>query len=331
MISILMPAKNAGRYIESCLQSILKQSVSDWELIVVDDHSADDTPRIVSSYAKKDPRIRLFHHSQKGILPALRFAQRQASGKYITRMDADDLMPMDKLKYFIDYISLSPSKSIVTGKVRYFSDQAVSPGYLAYQNWLNRVVDQGTFFDEIYRECTIASPNWMVRKDDFIAMGGFDALDYPEDVDMVFQLRKHRFQVIGVDAVTHLWREHPDRASRNLPAYQQASFFRLKTHYFLQSEPVSRSTLMLWGAGKKGKLIARLLLERNQDFVWLDWQAEKYRGRIYDQPVLSFEYFSEFSDPLVINSVSPPDTEQRRIDRFLVENDLRLGVNYFVF
>jgi hypothetical protein len=143
-------------------------------------------------------------------------------------MDADDIMPANKLLHFVQALQTEET-DIVTGKVRYFATNGeVSPGYLSYEEWLNTRVDQSDFYDQIYRECTVSSANWLMRKVDLLNCGGFQGLNYPEDYDLLFRWYQHGFKIKGLDEVTHLWREHPERTSRNSADYAQDRFFRTK-------------------------------------------------------------------------------------------------------
>ena len=98
LISILMPVKNAGLFLDECLNSILEQSYSKWELIAVNDNSTDNSLNLLNIHAKKDKRIKVLKNKGKGIIDALRSAYKQSQGEFISRMDADDLMAVDKLK-----------------------------------------------------------------------------------------------------------------------------------------------------------------------------------------------------------------------------------------
>lgn len=92
-VSILMPAYNAEKYISAAIESVLKQSYSDWELIIVDDHSDDTTGIICDKYAQIDDRIKVFHQTEnQGISKAKNAALRFATGKYIAFCDDDDIM-----------------------------------------------------------------------------------------------------------------------------------------------------------------------------------------------------------------------------------------------
>ena len=97
LVSVLIPFKNTAKYLEDCLESILKQTLTSWEVLIVDDKSTDSSRGIVETYAKNDSRIKLFNNTGQGIIDALRTAYINASGAFITRMDSDDIMVENKL------------------------------------------------------------------------------------------------------------------------------------------------------------------------------------------------------------------------------------------
>ena len=74
LVSVIVPFKNTADYLEDCLGSILKQTLTNWELLIVDDGSTDDSRIIVQKYTDKDSRIQLFNNQGKGIIEALRTA-----------------------------------------------------------------------------------------------------------------------------------------------------------------------------------------------------------------------------------------------------------------
>jgi len=183
IITILMPLHNATQYIDDCIESIVKQSFEKWELIIVDDFSTDDTVNFVKKWILNDSRISYFKNEKKGIIPALSTAFNKSKGKYITRMDGDDLMPENKLELFYNEIKKEQGLIVVTGKVKYFSEEKVSEGYLRYEKWLNEQVDRGTHWKNIYRECVIASPNWMVSRMCFEKIFAL--------TDLVYKIERH--------------------------------------------------------------------------------------------------------------------------------------------
>lgn len=99
IISIVMPAYNAAQYIEQSIESVLKQSYTNWELIIVDDCSIDDTYKIVEKLCITEERIKLFRMNENsGVAMARNFAISMSRGKYIAFLDSDDLWLPDKLE-----------------------------------------------------------------------------------------------------------------------------------------------------------------------------------------------------------------------------------------
>ena len=113
LISIIVPVYNASEFLEKCLMSISSQSFSDFELILVDDGSTDNSSEICRSYSIKDPRCRFFSKENGGVSSARNFGIREAKGKFITFVDSDDYIQDDYLKRLIanidDSIDLTQS------------------------------------------------------------------------------------------------------------------------------------------------------------------------------------------------------------------------------
>ena len=104
-----MPVYNAEKYIVEAVDSILNQTYSDFEFIIIDDCSTDASYEILQSYAAKDNRIRLFKNDVNKKLPkTLNFGISQAKGKYIARMDADDISLPERFAKQIKFMESHP-------------------------------------------------------------------------------------------------------------------------------------------------------------------------------------------------------------------------------
>src|SRR5690606_18308761 len=191
LISILLPFKNTAEFLPECLESIQNQTYTHWELLIVNDGSSDKSPQLVANFAKQDKRIKLFKNPGEGIISALRFAFEKSTGTYITRMDSDDVMTSQKLEILLDNLLHHGKNHLATGLVSYFSEKGISGGYKSYEIWLNTLTKSGNNYSEIYKECVIPSPCWMVHKDDLVACNAFNPNDYPEDYDLAFRFYKH--------------------------------------------------------------------------------------------------------------------------------------------
>ncbi len=339
LISILLPFHNAAPWIAETIRSIQAQSYADWELIAVNDFSTDDSRAILQALAATDERIRVFQNEEKGIIPALQLALSHAAGDYLTRMDADDIMPEQRLELMIKKMETSPTKTIVTGKVKYFTRNdevqpivigfdglnlrphlSISKGYLAYESWLNQRIDQNDHFDHIYRECVVASPNWLARTNEIRETKIFDQLEYPEDYDMTFRWMTNGFTISGIPETTLFWREHPDRTSRNSSIYDQASFFALKLGWFHELHPTESVAIL--GAGIKGKLTAQHLINEGRDFRWFDLEWKKYGAPILGKQIENYE---DLSTEKLLIAVYP--SNKKPLLAFLNEKGFEIGRN----
>jgi glycosyltransferase involved in cell wall biosynthesis len=300
-ISILTPFKNAEKYILATAESILAQTETDWEWILVNDHSEQNEEEILSNLLS-DNRIQVLKNKGNGIIDALNTAFGKATGTYCTRMDADDVMPENKLKHFCNFLDQSNSKTIVTGKVRYFSEEyEVSEAFRKYESWLNSQVVKNDFYSEIYRECTLASGNWMMYTKTLHSIGGFKALKYPEDYDLLFRWYENSLTISGIDEVTHLWREHSERTSRTHTHYAQEAFFELKVKRLLDLD-WNGEQILLNGTGQKGRLSAKILMKQSVSFRWFSHEAEKFPNGIFGIKIESPSDFKSEESILFLNS-----------------------------
>lgn len=315
-ISILTPYRNAEKYLAETARSVLSQSYTDWEWILVNDHSTENELQVLQEF-RDDPRIVLLENEGKGIVDALCLAFAHATGEFITRMDADDVMPAFKLERFLSFLEREQVR-IVTGKVKYFSADSISPGYRAYEDWLNDRLDKQDFYEQIYRECTLASGNWMMRKKDLEACGGFTALNYPEDYDLLFRWYKAGFGIKGLNEVTHWWRDHAWRTSKTSENYQQKAFFDLKITWFIDLDWDPKQPLILNGTGQKGRLTAKVLIEHEIPFTWVSHEPEKFAAGIFGQAVCGVSEIPLSEKIQLLNATLIPSSELENMYRALV-------------
>lgn len=320
-----MPVKNMQAFIDETLKTIQHQSHERWELLIIDDHSEDRTWKIIQAY-KKDPRIHCWSNPKSGILPALQLGLSLAKGEFITRMDGDDLMPTKKLEWMSKKLMKSDSRTIVTGKVKYFSSQSVSQGYLNYESWLNERIERKDHWKWIYRECVVASPNWMMRTNEFKEIGGFEDLTYPEDYDMMLRCYQHGFRIESLKQTTLYWREHPARTSRNSKHYNQESFFRLKILRFLNFENI-KGPVFLIGTMRKGKLTAKLLINKKVLFYWFGRSQEPDRKNIYGVPIQHIDHLPQAHQAKALISIFPEPSAKQNLEDFLNTKGFHPGIN----
>lgn len=302
--SILLPVRNAMPYLKECLESIISQSFIDWELIAVNDHSTDESSNLLQEYQDRFERIKYFDNDGIGIIPALRKAFSHSSGNLITRMDADDIMTTDRLEIMKAQLQSHGQGHVASGQVKYFSNTDLGNGYTKYQDWLNSLISSGSNYSEIYKECVIPSPCWMLYRNDLESIGAFNSTRYPEDYDLCFRMYDADLRVIPNQKVLHYWRDYANRTSRTDDNYSDNRFLDLKIYYFLKIDYQANKPLVIWGAGKKGKQIAKILIDRTIDFFWICENHKKVGKEIYNIHLQSTSILYKLRNPQVIVAVA---------------------------
>ncbi|MFS4415643.1 glycosyltransferase family 2 protein [Maribacter sp. 2307ULW6-5] len=309
LVSILVPFKNTAEYVTECLDSVLAQTYAHWEVIAVNDGSTDQSRSLVSKYAQKDGRIALLDNQGKGIIPALRAAFAQSGGDLITRMDSDDIMQPNKLEVMVRALQAHGPKHLAIGQVRYFSHRGISNGYARYEAWLNGLTATGSNYSEIYKECVVPSPCWMVHREDLLQVRAFEPNRYPEDYDLTFRFYEAQLACIPCDQVLHLWRDYDTRTSRTSEHYAQNYFLDIKLHYFLMLDRDPSVPLVVWGAGNKGKTIAKALVHKGVDFHWICDNPNKIGKTIYGKLMRSVAALNQLDRAQSIVTVANEDAQ----------------------
>ena len=308
LVTIIMAVKDTAPYLHDCLDSILAQTYQNWELIAVNDHSSDDSPKILQEYAAKDPRVRYFSSDKPKLIPTLQVAYTHTKGTLINRMDSDDKMPDYKIQVLVDEWFKHGKGTVIAGGTEHFVDEGVvGGGFIKYEKWLNEVARTSTHYKEIYRECVIPSHCWLLHKDDFDAVGAFDPLIYPEDYELCFRFYKKGLTIIGIDKILHHWRDRSDRISRTWDEYKDNRYFDLKMRFFYELDRDKTRPLVLWGAGRNGKDMAKILQSYDDTFHWVCDSERKIGKDIFGVILEHFDNTQNIENAQIIVVVASPD------------------------
>ena len=145
-ISVIMAVWNAQRYLGHCMRSIARQTVSNYEFIIVEDGSTDGSRRLLEQWARKDRRIRLIARENRGLTRSLNEALATARGDYIARMDADDISLSNRFELQIDYLARHSDCVAVGGEVLLIDPEGwpIAPrGHVQTHDEISRKLLQG--------------------------------------------------------------------------------------------------------------------------------------------------------------------------------------------
>ncbi len=201
--SIIMPAYNQADHLEEAVSSVIGQSFSDWELIIVNDGSTDNTPEIIEAFSRQDSRIRAFHQTNRGVSSARNHAIAMAKAPWLCYLDSDDIWFKDTLKSYNDYIEKNNQAKFIYGYRHRLRD-----GKITRQKGKHQKIPGG--LKELFQESFLSPIRVCHLRELVEIIGGFDE-NLPntgsEDYDFFLRMSLHvKFEPIGV--ATGLRRRH---------------------------------------------------------------------------------------------------------------------------
>ena len=218
-ISILLPAYNAAMYIEETISSLLSQTFADFELVIVDDGSTDNTVSIIRSFS--DSRIILIENKQNlGLVKTLNKAALICKGVYIARMDADDIAIKERLQLQKDFLDTHPAVAAVAGWVSFINEHGFETGI-----WdLDRKTNTAAVIKKaLLKENCIAHPTVMIRAAVLKEYLYKENQKHIEDYDLWLRLAAGGLQIEKVQQPVLYYRVHPSSiTSRKL---KKSNFF----------------------------------------------------------------------------------------------------------
>ena len=139
-VSIVLPCFNAAATLGETLCSLNRQTLTNFELIAVDDGSTDGTLSILESWKDKENRLRIIKQNHSGVIAAANMGINASCSAYIARMDADDLAHPQRLELQAAYLDDNPDVAVVSSLVEVFAENGPREGYRTYVQWLNSLI-----------------------------------------------------------------------------------------------------------------------------------------------------------------------------------------------
>lgn len=213
VISVIMPTYNAERYVGKAMESILQQSFCDFEFIIIDDCSTDESYKIIESYATHDKRIRLFRNNENKKLPyTLNFGISQASGKYIARMDADDVSYPDRFSKQFEFMENNPDVGVCGTMIDVFDEKMKIKLYTPAAPSSHEAIKINLHL--IY--CVISHPTTFIKSDLFKIGYCYNTLlaDNAEDHDLWLRMIDSGVKFANIPDSLLAYRSSPTQSSR---------------------------------------------------------------------------------------------------------------------
>jgi len=327
-----MPCFNAEKTINEALYSLTSQTLSDLEIIAVDDGSTDNTLQILQQHARIDNRLQVVRSKHGGIVQALNTGLVYCRAPYIARMDCDDRSHQERLAQQVNYLEKHPEIGVVSCLVSAFPANQIRPGFQIYIDWLNSLVTDDQIRKEVFIESPLPHPSVTFRKTAISAAGGYQDHGWPEDYDLWMRMYLSGIKFAKTPQFLLEWREDPHRLTRIDPRYSLENFIRLKAHY-LQLGPLSdRDAVYIGGAGMTGRRLSKHLARANVPLTgFIDVNMKKIGRQLRGLTILSRydlrEEWSKHNNPILLSAVSARQARPQ-IKQYLTSIGLQEGIDW---
>jgi glycosyltransferase involved in cell wall biosynthesis len=286
-VSILMPVRNEAHYLPAALDTLFRQTLTDWELVVVDDGSTDATPAILAAAALHDPRVHAVRCKGGGLVAALNEGLTACRAPLIARMDGDDIAHPRRLELQANLLEAEPGIGLAACAFRHFPRPALKQGMLAYEAWQNGLRDHESIMRDLFVESPFVHPSVMMRRDLLLGVGGYRDCGWPEDYDLWLRMAAAGARFARLAQTLFFWRDHPGRATRTMDAYAANAFRACKLHHLAPGFLAGRNSVVMAGAGLEGRAWQRLLAAEGIGVsCWLDVDPRKIGRQLHGAPVI---------------------------------------------
>lgn len=332
LVSVLLPVRNAALSLAAALDSLRIQTLEAFEVLAVDDGSDDGgaTSAVLAAYAGKDRRIRPVRTSPLGIVHALNLAIDHSHGRFLARMDADDLCHPERLRLQADHLLRHPATDLVSCQVA-FGGGPEAAGYARHVEWLNSLHSHRQMALGVFREAPVAHPSVMLRTSAVKRLGRYRQGLFPEDYDLWLRWLSAGAIFAKLPQTLLTWNDPPGRLSRSDPRYAPETFYALKAGHladWLAANNPFHPSIYVVGAGwitrRRAEHLARLGVRIE---AYLDVDPRKVGRIIHGRPVLFREAVPDAGSCFVVSFVASHGAAEN-IESFLLSRGFRPGRGY---
>ena len=244
LVSILIPSYNHGRYLRECLKSILDQDYENFELIIVDDGSSDNSLEILNEYEAINAKIRVFSQKNQGVASALNKALNHAKGKYCCFMASDDTLIQGKIKTQVEFLETNPKFQVVSGNYKKVNEKSELIGEQIKHNQNKEILG------DVFSGCLFHILTAMFSLRSIREVGGFRDGMNCEDWYLQIMLSKAGVRFFHIDQYFALYRIHDQSTHLQIESTirkknKLAKFFLDEERFKIEKAAIQHGLLLL--------------------------------------------------------------------------------------
>ena len=299
MVSVILPFLNADKTIAKAIHSIQKQSFTDFECLLIDNGSVDESIAISKKITRSDSRFRILKEKNQGVAKAFKKGYAFSKGQLIARMDADDEMLVDRLETQVNFLKNNPCCDAVGGLAEYISNQPnVLDGFRRFVDWNNSLISYQDIWLNRFVEQPLINPTMMWRRAASEKYGIYRHGDFPEDYDMWLRWLDAGARIQKVNEVVLRWYDSADRLSRSHYSYREEAFYQTKSAFLAEwlQKNIFRE-IWVWGASA---LSRQRLKHLKLNGIEISGYIDIHEKRQLRKPVIHYSKIPGLDNPFIL-------------------------------
>ncbi len=261
-VSVILPFYNAEKTLAFALESIAGQTFQNFECLLINNNSTDLSVEIAMGFCNNNSRFSLLHEAKQGVVHAHNKGLSAAQGRYIARMDADDISLPDRLQLQYEYLEAHPEVDVVAGQAKYVAHRPGTDGFARYVHRSNQILSGRDIYLKQFVESPIINPTAMWREKASKIHGSYRQGPFPEDYELWLRWLEKGMKFHKIAKPVIQWQDSESRLTRTNSQYSDEAFFKIKTEYlvkWLKTHNRFHPKVMIWGASKISRKRANLL------------------------------------------------------------------------
>lgn len=326
-ISVILPFFNAQKSLKRAILSIQQQLEEDYECILVDNNSTDSSMEIAHSFCKGDRRFKLFAEKKQGVTFASNKAEKMANGRYIARMDADDVSLPIRLKEQAHFLDTHSNIGIVSGQVKYIPHSERTAGFAKYVSFINRINETHEIYLKQFMESPLINPSTMWRRELSLKFGAYKSGEFPEDYEKWLRWFANGVKAAKIPQTVLEWYDSENRLTRTDPLYSDAAFYKIKSRYlaqWLKENNPHYPYVAVWGASRKSRLRARYL---ENEGIEIRYYIDISLKRKLSKPLKTHEQLEPKEQVFILVYIGQ-EKARSEIEAFLMQKGFKEGVHF---
>lgn len=326
-VSVIIPYSNNENNLEKAVRSILNQTFDDFQILLINNNSTDNSPNIAWMLSSEDKRINLYSERRQGLSYAFNLGIKNAKGSYIAFMDANDFSFPERLAKQVDFLNKHEEVDIVSSLINYNSDKIKTGPYRNYANWTNTLTEYEDIYLNRFVDQPLVTSSLMVRKNVLDEHGCLQHGDFPESYELILRWLSIGLKIFKIPEILLSWNNVSSRIIHNSQKYRPAAYYTIKSIFLAQwLNDNDHPYVWIWGAGHLSRKRVEFIENAG---VFIEGYIDVVNRTLEDSFCIHFNDFNWDAESFVISYVGDK-IARSKVREFLISKGKVEGKDFIL-